>query len=51
MPAFEIEIVPPLLTRSIPLAQAAIGNTNANSAKTNTRLIVVLPRNLSALLF
>src|SRR5215831_3772783 len=39
MPADEIEIVPNLLTRSIPLAKADIGKANASSAKITTRLI------------
>jgi hypothetical protein len=38
-PALEIEIEPCTLTRSIVSANAATGNTNANSAKTQTRLI------------
>src|SRR6266850_640826 len=44
MPPADIEIVPNLLTRSIPSAHAAIGNANASSARTNTRLICISSR-------
>src|SRR6266850_6533987 len=39
MPAADMETVPSLLIISIPSAHAAIGKANANSARTNTRLI------------
>src|SRR5271165_4606023 len=44
IPLFEMEIVPYLFVRSMPLAHAAIGNVNARSAKATTRLIVVPPK-------
>jgi len=43
IPAALIEIEPNWLVRSIPFAQAAIGKTNAISANTTTRLILLFP--------
>jgi len=37
IPALEIEMVPLPFTKLIPLAQAAAGSTNANSAESTSR--------------